>query len=1073
MPFKGRIILLMCVLLPICGLAQTSKNAELEIVAEGNSAYQVQFVLGNYTLEESNGYSAVIAEGMVDLASREGLPALPMLSRLFKLPKGSSLQVEKYETGEVEQIGLGNGIEPTPWQGAAVKGLMPQWVELDKAIYDGDGGYQSEAPVAVSDLGAMGDCQMFRVTVSPVAYFPQDNSYRIAKRVSATLTATLTDAMPTLDVPEHYLVVSRPEFQESLQPFVQWKRQEGYDVTELYVETNKRDSVKAQIRPLFDEATLDRPAPKYILIVGDAAQIQAFLGTTHPTGVGTHITDLYYAEYTGDFLPDAIIGRWPVNDTAQLRAVVEKTVCYERAEALDSNILKRMLLVAGDESSSPAPTTTNGQVNYVGRELKTTHPEMDTLCYRNPASANQRNVILSDIGAGVAALNYTAHCSTAGWTSPSVSFGAIDTLPVRQPLLYVNNCCESNNFGGTCFGEQMLRKAEGGAIGVIGATNSTLWNEDYYWAVGPKYPFSLEPQYDSSRLGAFDRWIGRAGGAETQGGLLVAGNMAVSAFGSPFEKFYWEIYCLFGDPSLIPYIGNLHPIALAVDDSVSAGDSEIRLAATSGVKVAVMQADSLLVAGVVPDSGILQLTLRQSVDTGMLVLTATGSGYLPRIDTMRVIINAGAVGFYNLAVTDSTVRFSIGNNGADTLRGISVYLRQNISDSTSGAVLTAMPVVVDSLLPWQRCQVEMPYSIEMMGPMPLWSGCIVAEDTIVRGSLRLQHGMRVDYPELKLTVTDMDSHLVGEIHTGHEYLLHVATTGEYDSLHVSMEQLPNGPFDASMAEWMPVAVADSVRHLHVTAEVRRDNWHGGEEGYIIVGQNADGFERGLDCYPWQVGGTRPWTLDNTEHHSGRYSIRSGAIGARQTSDLVLELTVLQAGPIVFYVKSSTEATYDKMEFMVDGAACMPAWGEMNWTRYSVPLSVGHHVLQWRYAKDESTDQGADAVWIDDVQLPVVLWDSAYGCREGDAVSIDAVGLSVAGKEITVYPNPSNGHVMVECATDRIQQLSIVDIFGRCVYALQDVQAEAVSLDLAFLPKGVYMVQVRLEEGIENRKLIIK
>ena len=131
------------------------------------------------------------------------------------------------------------------------------------------------------------------------------------------------------------------------------------------------------------------------------------------------------------------------------------------------------------------------------------------------------------------------------------------------------------------------------------------------------------------------------------------------------------------------------------------------------------------------------------------------------------------------------------------------------------------------------------------------------------------------------------------------------------------------------------------------------------------------------------------------------------------------------------------------------------------------------MLKWRYAKDESTDQGADAVWMDDVQLPVVLWDSAYGCREGDAVSIDAVGLSVAGKEITVYPNPSNGHVMVECATDRIQQLSIVDIFGRCVYALQDVQAEAVSLDLAFLPKGVYMVQVRLEEGIENRKLIIK
>ena len=1072
MPLRKYIALLMCVLLPFSMMAQMDQNAEMEIVSEGDSVYYIHFSLGNFSLSKSNGYAVVTVEGMDNMAPREGLPALPVQNRLFSLPKGASMQVEQWKVEATEMCSLGEDVVPFPWQGATVKGMVTQWVELDKTIYDTEEMYVVDDPVTVTSLGVMGDRQVCRLTVSPVAFIPQLNSYRIATNIAAKLSVKVPASTPVLDLPEGYLVVSRPEFQDGLQSFVRWKRQTGYDVKELYVDTHKRDSVKAKIRPFFDGATLDKPAPRYILIVGDATQIQAFVGTTRPTGLSSHITDLYYAEYTDDFLPDAIVGRWPVNDTAQLRAVVEKTLRYERAESLDSNVLRRMLLVAGSESRSPAPTTTNGQVNYVGKELKAVHPEMDTLCYHNPSSADHRSDILADMAAGVAALNYTAHCSTAGWSSPSVSFGAIDTLAVTQPLLYVNNCCESNDFGGTCFGEQLLRKANGGAIGVIGATNSTLWNEDYYWAVGPKYPFTLDPQYDSSRLGAFDRWIGRAGGAETQGELLLAGNMAVSAFGSPYEKFYWEIYCLLGDPSLIPYIGTLYPISIAVTDSVTAGDSEIILSATPGVRVGVIQADSLLAAGRVPDGGVLTLALRQSVDTGRLVLTATGGGFLPRIDTIRVSINAAGMGFYNLAVTDSTVSFAIGNNSRDTLRGINVCLRQESIDSASGAILSATPIQVDSLLPWERRSLEMPYRIERVGRLPLWTGRIVTEDTAVLGMLQLWHGLRMEYPELMLSVTDMDSHLVGEIHTGHEYLMHVETTGEYDSLYVNVDQLPEGLSVGSTAEWATVFVADSVRHLHVSAEMQWDNWRGGQDGYIVVGQNADGFEHGLNCYPWQGGGTRPWTLDNTVRHTGRYSIRSGAIGPRQTSDLIMELSVLQAGPIVFYVKASSEELYDKMEFMVDGVAYIPAWGEMNWTRYSVPLSAGYHLLKWRYSKDESTDQGSDCVWIDDVQLPVVLWDSTYGCQEGEAVSIDEV-FDTPNKEISIYPNPSSGRVKVKCAVDRIEQVLVVDIYGRSVYVQQGMHADAVHLDLEFLPKGMYMLQVRLDDGIENRKLIIK
>ena len=90
-----------------------------------------------------------------------------------------------------------------------------------------------------------------------------------------------------------------------------------------------------------------------------------------------------------------------------------------------------------------------------------------------------------------------------------MTIGTLDTLDNPQPLFYVNNCCKSNDFGGTCFGEQLLRKPSGGAVAVIGATNSTLWEEDFWWAVGPT-TISLTPSYDPIRLGAFDRLAGRA-----------------------------------------------------------------------------------------------------------------------------------------------------------------------------------------------------------------------------------------------------------------------------------------------------------------------------------------------------------------------------------------------------------------------------------------------------------------------------------------------------------------------------------------------------------------------------------
>jgi hypothetical protein len=62
--------------------------------------------------------------------------------------------------------------------------------------------------------------------------------------------------------------------------------------------------------------------------------------------------------------------------------------------------------------------------------------------------------------------------------------------------MWIGNCCQSNTFyENECFGEAALRKANGGAIGYIGGSNNTLWDEDYWWGVGVNSTVVAQPTY--------------------------------------------------------------------------------------------------------------------------------------------------------------------------------------------------------------------------------------------------------------------------------------------------------------------------------------------------------------------------------------------------------------------------------------------------------------------------------------------------------------------------------------------------------------------------------------------------
>lgn len=1053
------ILLTLCWLLSASAMAQVGEKMSFELRSDGDGNYRLDFVAGDFAFSRSDeGYMYLVSDGMISLAPGEGMPALPQVSRLVALPRGTEMRVEGINETETEPVHLPSGLLLAPWRGAAVKDAGPVEVEPDKVIYATDSFMRWGNPVEVENLGVMGGKQMFRITVHPVVYNPASGEVSICTEISATLLTTGL-AVPTCGngFPQRYLIVSRPQFQDGLRPFVQWKRQEGFDVVEVYADTNQRDSVKAQIAPYFET-----DPPRYMLIVGDAAQIQAYIGTTRPSGLGTHPTDLYYAEHTGDYLPDAIVGRWPVNDTAELRAVVEKTLRYEQGLGLDTAALNRVLLIAGHENTEPAPVTTNGQVNYLKQVFA--GEGLDTICYYNPASGGQIADIVSDISDGVGMLNYTAHCTTAGWTSPALSFTTLDTLETPMPMLYVNNCCLSNSFTGTCFGEQLIRKAQGGGVGVIGATNSTLWNEDYYWAVGPKYPFSLEPVYDSLRQGAFDRMT--ADSNMTAGELLVAGNLAVSAFGSPHDRFYWEIYCLFGDPALVPWRSVPQQVVLSVPDTLVAGVTELRVSGTPGALVSAVQGDSLIGVVRLDEHRSKILRLYHPLDTVPVLFTATKARMLPAVDTVPIVMPTGkALTFANVALCDSVARFTMVNVGTDTLYGLVATALVPDDGDEPYLLFESVQYTLDTLPPAATCAVSLPLTVN------IWAPQLVADMTVtdhegdfwrLRRSLRLVEPL----PELRFSIADAGGEPTAQLVAPMDALVGAVATGVYDSIDVTVTALPDGTATHGVAGWLPVSLADGTTHLRIDAYVGHGFYGRNYEYYLNVGGNTDGFGNGMEAYPWQSGGTLPWIVDSTMSHSGRYSLRSGAIDYRQTSVLNLDVLLPNDDSIAFWLRTSSEPTYDKLVFSIDGVKACELWGQSDWRHYAYPLSAGYHSLQWRYSKDESTSQGSDCAWLDDVRLPLALWSEMCGQGAGD----NGPSGIAAPRQTTLaaYPNPTNGRVRVE-SDGRIESLRLMDIYGRTVYAATP-STLAVTLDLDELSDGLYIIVAYTAAGITYTKL---
>ncbi len=633
--------------------------------------------IGGLTVEQNGGYSVVTADGF--FSSREvGKPALPLWVKMLEIPLCDNVIVN-YDLGE-----------PTVYDGAdfgALQPVMPAQPSYSKSdkekhqfrkddeLYATDGFYSMPA-VTVEKNGVLRSVNLATLYVSPVQYNPVTNQFRIYHNIQVEITfenadiaATKqmkklhsnrffpTDAFvlnPSVDnskdsysAPVKYLIVANSIFKGQLDNFIKWKKRKGFLVEAVYTDNpnvgTTYNSIKSYIKTHYTNATLTNPAPTYVLLVGDVAQIPT---QSVSSSYGSHPSDMRYFDWTGDDIPDCFFGRFSATSESELTPQIEKTLMYEQVAMPDPSYLDEAVLIAGVENGSlfqPAfgYTHANTAIKYTNDYYVNTAYGYSTVSvFTNPHASTATNTIKNLIKKGAGIINYTAHGDVTMWYKPQFNASDVSSMTNegRYPLM-IGNCCLSNKFDETSFGETLLRASKKGAVGYIGGTNSTYWDEDVYWAVGSRTTISTSSNspttfsYDASHLGAYDRLFHTHGESfdkwyTTFGSMIMAGNMAVQSSSSDadMKTYYWEIYSLDGDPSVMTWLTQPDTMIVTTENAYN-GMTSMQVHAVPYAYVALTDSLNLLTAAFADANGDVTLTFPAINDFTNVELAVSAQNY--------------------------------------------------------------------------------------------------------------------------------------------------------------------------------------------------------------------------------------------------------------------------------------------------------------------------------------------------------------------------------------------------------------------------------------------------------------
>lgn len=1129
------------------GIAENSalvlkENSETRFVVK-NTLSELNFATvitdkGNFTRIELPGYTA---------GNEIGKPQLPVLRNLIEVPVGATIsvniknaQVKTYNLNTLGYIGkLYPTQPPVSKSDADKKDLIYNTNEYSKNEL------LSLPLVDVEQLGIMRGVRIARLNISPIQYNPVTNTIKVYTNIETEIRFDNADLVATKatkekyysplfnsfqskllnnlsntnskDVlskyPIKYVIVSDPMFQSALQPFIQWKTKKGFKVIEAYTNNaavgTTTTSIKSYLQSLYNAGTTSDPAPTYVLFVGDVAQVPSFSGTTS----GTHKTDLFYCEYTGDFLPEMYYGRFSATNLTQLQPQLSKTLEYEQYLMPDKSFLNNVIMVAGVDATW-APVHGNGQVNYATSAYFNTTNGFNCTSYLYPASASNAAQIIQKVSDGVGFANYTAHGASSGWADPSFSVSDVANLKnqSKYPLM-VGNCCVTNKFDEPeCFGEALLRANNKGAIGYIGASDNSTWDEDYWWACGVGTVVA-NPTYATTGLGALDRIMHTNGEPfsqwyVSQGQMVNAGNLAVTQGASTSQShYYWEIYHLMGDPSLMPYFKIPQVLTATYMPLLPLGNNTFTVNTEAYAYVGISMGGVLHGAALADSLGVAVVNIVPFISAGTVDIVITKQNRQPIITSIPAASPTGPyISLNNYQITDIS-----GNNNSLADYGETIKLNINLKnigiadDNNVNAVLSSNNqhiTILDSTETYGIITAGNTKNINNAFTFKVAN--IIPDQNVASFTLKITDAssntwnylinIALNAPVLNIVSMSIEDNATGNNNgrldpnetanirfkvqnAGHSNAnnanINLTSTNNFISISNPNVSLPSLAKGATIDVVYSVTANSSAlngANFGLTMSVNANPYIAQETFNSMIGLMIEDFETdNFTKYAWDTASLNAWTIVNAGAYEGSYCAKSASIGDSQSSTFSITLDVLGNDSISFYRKVSSESGYDFLIFSIDGNTIEKWSGIKSWEKVSYPITTGSHILSWTYEKDNYSISGSDCAWVDFIALPAI--HTNIGVNIEDLSTENTAQLSIS-------PNPANDiiNISYKLQTNTDVSLKIFSANGQMVYSNGNEYKAAgnysIGLNASLLSRGIYFISLKTNNQVLTQKLII-
>ncbi len=984
---------------------------DISLLQDSPGGIQVEMTLGSFEREAikidgKTYYEPILKKSGLTLS--EGLPQVPILASSVIIPGSANMQLQIIDS---EYIELPMPLAPS--KGNLTRDIDPASVPFTFADFYRGSSHYPEAPVELSSPFIIRDFRGITVHFTPFVYYPETGMTRVYTRLRVQLTENgvdLSNALsdsksgyasefagiyqgmflnfspakyPSLGEDGRILVINHSMFESAIQPWVDWKRQKGFDVSVVDVQTI--GTTGQQIKTYIQNQYNLNDGLMYVQLMGDAPQIPTL-------SVGGGGSDPSMTLLAGnDNYPDIYIGRFSAQTVAEMQTQIERSIYYERDIQAGATWLETGMGIASNEGGGSQGD--NGESDQQHMELIRTkllaygYTGVDQMYQALGSTATH---VSNNLNSGRAVINYVGHGSNTSWVATNFNNTHVNNLTNDNKLPFILSvACVNGNFVSiTCFAEAWLRatnSATGNPTGAIAMYASTV---NQSWAP------PMSAQDESIELLIDDA-------KQTIGGYFFNGAsrmMEKYPSGGPDEFKNWHI---FGDASLM--IRTKDPSELFVDYNpvLLIGMDSLSLTTEPGANIT-LSSDGIIygktVAGL---SGAAVVNLDTLPDQPMqLTLTITAFNKVTHLGIVEVLPADGPY----IIVTDVqvtgddgeapafgeivTVQVQMENVGNDPAENVNITVS---SDDPYISIIGAAELI-DDILPHDTGSTILGINIQISDFVPdqhetAYTVTIAVEDA---EDFVYEYTMIINAPKLEFAgylVDDPDGNDNGRIDPGETFILSIPFTniGHTASPEVQTTLIINGgqtiitpletdfdpiAVDSDAVSMYSISLSSQVQ-LGATLQIVAMATYGGytetKVFNIVVGIIVDGFENGFTDFPWSFTGGN-WLLD-TQAYQGDFSVRSPSINHNQSSSLSITMSNPSDGIISFWKKLSTEADHDYMKFYINGMLKNQWSGQIDWTQASYMVQSGTNTYRWEYVKDSSVSTGSDCIWLDEVTFP--------------------------------------------------------------------------------------------------------